>query len=72
MNTPITFDMNGAGPCIAQCTLVAFPCGSIVNSAVLWASNGLKKSSLMTSFDGVFASKISMRPVPTSLLPSQP
>src|SRR5215475_2345474 len=71
-NTPITFDMNVAEPCITQCTLVALPCGSIVNSAVLCASNGLKKSSLMASFDGAFASRISMRPVPTFLSPSQP
>jgi hypothetical protein len=72
MNTCINFDMNDAGPCITHVTLVASPCGSIVNSAVLWPSNGLKKSSLMTIFAGADVSRISMRPEPTFLLPSQP
>src|SRR5262249_39668684 len=35
MNTCMTLDMKGAGPCITQVTSVAPPCGSIVNSAVL-------------------------------------
>ena len=52
MNRCMTLPMNGNGPCIRQPTLVALPCGSIVNSAVLWPSNGLKKSSLMTIVAG--------------------
>src|ERR1700730_584808 len=69
----ITLDKKGAGPRMTQLMLVvapASPCESMVNSAVLWASNGLKKSSLMTIFDGDEASRISMRPEPTFLLPS--
>src|ERR1019366_1099009 len=65
MNTCITLDIKGAGPCIAQVRLVASPCGSIVNSAVLCPSNGVKKSSLMTIFEGTEASRISIRPEPT-------
>src|ERR1035437_2594393 len=70
MNTCITLDIKGAGPCIAQVRLVASPCGSIVNSAVLCPSNGVKKSNLMTIFEGTEASRISIRPEPTFLLPS--
>jgi hypothetical protein len=36
---------------MVRVTLLASPCGTIVNSAVLWPSNGLKKSSLITTFD---------------------
>src|SRR3981189_902772 len=74
MNTCMIFPMNGVGPYMSQVrlvvTLVASPCGSIVNSAVLWPSNGAKKSSLMTIFVGTEVSRISMRPEPTFLLPS--
>src|SRR5882724_2185708 len=35
VNTCITLDMKGAGPCISHVTMVVSPCGSIVNSAVL-------------------------------------
>ena len=35
MNTCISLDMNRAGPCINHVRLVASPCGSIVNSAML-------------------------------------
>ena len=66
--------MNGSGPCIAQVTSVqtsvAPPFGSSVNSATLFALNGLKKSSLMMILLGV-VSTISMRPEPTFLFPSQ-
>src|SRR5215813_15385224 len=68
MNTCITFDMKGAGPLITQFRFVALPCGSIVNSAMLWASNGLRKSSWIFTSEGELASRISMRPEPTFLL----
>ena len=57
MKTCINFDMKDAGPCISHVTSVASPCGSIVNSAVLWPSNGLMKSSLMTIFEGAGPSR---------------
>ena len=60
----------GSGPFIAQMTLVASPLVPSVNSTMLWASNGLRKSSLIASLDGGDASMISMRPCPTLLLPS--
>ena len=50
-NTWITLEMNGAGPCIVQVTRVLSPCSSSVNSAMLWPSSGLMKSSLMTILD---------------------
>ena len=49
-NVVITFNMYGCRPCIAQMTFVESACGSSENSAVLWASNGFKKSSLMMTF----------------------
>src|SRR6476660_3201314 len=61
MNTCISFDRKGAGPCMSQLRFVASPCGRSVNSAVLWPSNGVKKSSLMTIFDGAEVSRISIR-----------
>jgi hypothetical protein len=72
MNTCINLEMKGAGPRITQLKRVASSCGSIVNSAVLWPSNCLKKSSLIRIFAGTEASRISMRPEPTLLLPSEP
>src|SRR6266852_1945431 len=50
MNTCMILPMNGNGPCMSHVTLVASPCGSIVNSAVLWPSNGMKKSSFDDDF----------------------
>src|SRR5712691_4864010 len=58
------------GPCMTQMTLVESPLGSSVNSTMLWASNGLTKSSLIATFEGATDSAISMRPWPTSRLPS--
>jgi hypothetical protein len=51
-------------------TLVASPRGTSVNSAVLWPSKGLMKSSLMATLAGGATSMIFMRPWPTLLLPS--
>src|SRR6266699_1331075 len=58
------------GPFMAQVTLVESPLGSSVNSTMLWVSNGLTKSSLIATLEGATDSAISMRPWPTSLLPS--
>src|SRR5216684_2037506 len=58
------------GPCMVQVTLVESALGSSVNSTMLWVSNGLTKSSLIATFEGATESAISMRPWPTSLLPS--
>src|SRR5437879_13137329 len=58
------------GPCMTQVTFVESPWGSSVNSTRLCASNGFMKSSLIATFDGGTDSAISMRPWPTSLLPS--
>src|SRR5882672_3281766 len=55
---------------MAQVTFVAPSLGASVNSTVLWASKGFRKSSLIASFEGGTASAISIRPWPTSLLPS--
>src|SRR5712675_2586640 len=55
---------------MAQVRFVASPLGSSVNSIVLCASNGLTKSSLIATLEGGTDSAISMRPWPTSLLPS--
>src|SRR6267154_860402 len=55
---------------MAQVTFVVSPLGSSVNSTVLWASNGLTKSSLIATLEGGTDSAISMRPWPTSLFPS--
>ena len=52
MNRPITFIMREAEPYIAQVTTVPSPFGSRVNSAVLWPSNGLMKSSLISDLAG--------------------
>src|SRR6266481_9628493 len=57
-------------PSMVQVTFVASPFGSRVNSTVLWASNGLTKSSLIATLEGATDSAISMRPWPTALLPS--
>src|SRR2546430_15527779 len=58
------------GPCMAQVTWVESPWGSSVNSTMLWVSNGFTKSSLIATLDGATDSAISMRPWPTSRLPS--
>src|SRR5262245_54888130 len=55
---------------MAHVTLVASPWPASVNSAMLWASNGLKKSSLIVTFEGGAVSVISMRPRPTLELPA--
>src|SRR6266513_644957 len=52
-----------------QVTFVESPLGSRANSAVLWPSIGLTKSSLIVTFDGGDTSIISIRPSPTLLLP---
>ena len=70
-NTCITLETNGVGPSIVQRTVVASPCGVKVNSVVLWPSKGRKKSSLIDTLVGAWAASTSMRPAPTSLLPSQ-
>src|SRR5882724_6557048 len=67
---PITFDRTGLGPYMAHVTFVASALASSVNSAMLWPSNGLMKSSLSVTFDGGDVSVISMRPLPMFLLPS--
>src|SRR5713101_2590243 len=56
---------------MAQVMFVASPLGSRVNSNMLWASKGFRKSSLILTLEGATDSAISMRPWPTSLLPSQ-
>src|SRR2546428_1089949 len=55
---------------MAHVTLVESSLESIMNSAMLWASNGLMKSSLITNFEGGDVSVISMRPLPTLWFPS--
>src|ERR1700741_5026560 len=60
----------GVWPCMAQVTLVASPFGSSVNSTRLCASNGFTKSRLSATLEGGTDSAISIRPWPTSLLPS--
>src|SRR5512134_2858277 len=55
---------------MAQVTSVASPRGTSVKSTVLFASNGLTKSSLIVTRDDGALSVISMRPLPTALLPS--
>ena len=62
--------MKMLGPYIAQSTLVPSPCGVNVNSAVLCASNGFMKSSLIRILEDGSASMISIRPVP-AFLPCQ-
>src|SRR5437867_616443 len=59
---PMSFETYGAGPYITQVTCVPSSFGCSVNSATLWASNGLMKSSLIATLDGGEASAISMRP----------
>src|SRR6267143_5964524 len=66
----MTFERKGVGPRITQVTLVESPWGSSVNSAMLWPSIGLRKSSLTVTFVGGETSVISMRPLPTLALPS--
>ncbi|MNG30852.1 hypothetical protein D3C85_1929930 [compost metagenome] len=56
---------------MAQVTWVPPFFGCKVNSAVLWASKGIWKSSLISTFDAGSLRVISMLPVPTSLLPCQ-
>ncbi|MNG14102.1 hypothetical protein D3C84_978320 [compost metagenome] len=57
---------------MAQVTWVPLPfCGWRVNSAVLWASKGIWKSSLISTRSFGSLSVICMRPTPTSLLPCQ-
>src|SRR2546422_334185 len=55
---------------MAHETFVESSLPSSVNSAMLWASNGLTKSSLITTFEGGDVSVISMRPLPTLWFPS--
>src|SRR5438309_11569932 len=55
---------------MAHVTFVESPLASSVNSAMLWASNGLMKSSLIATLEGGDDSAISMRPLPTVLSPS--
>src|SRR5438445_11924047 len=55
---------------MAHVTFVESPLGSSVNKAMLWASNGLMKSSLIVTLEGGDDSAISMRPLPTSRFPS--
>ena len=45
------------------------PAGAIVNVAMLWASNGFRKSSWIATLDGAEDSTISMRPEPTLEFP---
>src|SRR6266571_1500374 len=59
------------GPCMTQVTLVESPLGSSVNSTMLLVSKRFKKSNLIPTLEGAIDSAISMRPWPTSLLPSQ-
>ena len=61
-------------PGMSTCWLVNFhdsasPLGLSVNSTLLWASNGLRKSSLSPTFDGATDSVTSMLPWPTFLSP---
>src|SRR5439155_20632133 len=58
------------GPCMTQVTFVESPWSSSVNSTMFCVSNGFTKSSLIAAFDGGTDSAISLRPWPTSLLPS--
>src|ERR1700686_1318478 len=55
---------------MAQVTFVESPWGTSVNSAMLWPSIGLRKSSLIVTEEGGAASVISMRPFPTLAFPS--
>ncbi len=67
MNTPISLEMNGLGPNMAQVRSVPDSLGVIANSAVLLALNGLRKSSLIEirPLSGpARISMISMRPAP--------
>src|SRR5438094_9680076 len=68
--TVIGYEILSMGPCLTQVTSVESPLGSSVNSTMLCVSNGLTKSSLIATLDGGTDSAISMRPWPTSLLPS--
>src|SRR5712671_713610 len=70
IKTCIIFETKGVGPCMTQVTFVESPCGSSVNSAILWPSNGLMKSNLIATLEGGDASVISIRPLPTLELPS--
>src|SRR5438034_10806145 len=58
------------GPCMTQLTFVESPWGSSVNCTRWCVSNAFTKSGLIATFDGGTDSAISMRPWPTSLLPS--
>src|SRR5215813_1439519 len=55
---------------MAHVTFVDSPLGSRLNSTTLWASNGFRKSSLSFTLAGGTDSAISIRPSPTSRLPS--
>src|SRR5262245_36192545 len=70
MNTDITLNMYGWRPSMTQVTFVESPWGASVNSAVLWAANGLKKSSWIATRDDGDDSLISIRPWPTFLFPA--
>jgi ribose transport system substrate-binding protein len=70
MNVPMSLAIYGCGPCMAQVTFVDSLSGCKVNSTMLCALNGRSMSSFMTILDGGAESVISMRPAPTSRLPS--
>ena len=59
----------GAGPRMTHSTSVLSPLGVSVNSAMLWPSKGLMKSSLISTLAAGSAFRTSMRPAPTLLLP---
>jgi hypothetical protein len=63
-NTCISFDRNGAGPCIAHVTWVSPASRFNSNSATLCASNGFRKSSFIVTLDGTAVSTISICPTP--------
>jgi len=69
-NSDITLTMYFCGPNVAHVTLVKAPAGISVDSAVLWASNGFRKSSLIVTLDPGDVPVISMRPSPALLLPA--
>src|SRR5438105_3329521 len=55
---------------MSHVTVVSPPPGCSVKSTTLWPSNGLMKSSWILTLEGDEASVISIRPEPTSRLPS--
>src|ERR1022692_670455 len=69
-NLVISLATKGWGPGKAHLTFVEPPLASSVNSAMLWPSKGLKKSSLIVTLEGGDVSTISMRPWPALPLPA--